>query len=536
MLVRRGYLVSEPTQNVFNQTMPCEKGLYLQGYKGSNLILAAGETTFGHNALTLSAERAGTIKQIEMPATYTGKQLFTWAQLGGKIYATNGGAPLYYDPASWEWAAVPFGIADALETASKSYLVDPLRCGALLVHMQRIFYLDMKNAQMSVSAAVNPSDSEDPSVIVGGRLTYKPSQFLWSEPGRPGAVQAFAYGTVDDGEARILNGFSTGSGPDAALVVFADRGIWLLQGYDPASRIFTTISRGVGMLAQHSLASYRNSALFLGTDNVYTWSSEGGLRALGNLERYFLGDSDVEWRPNQNAVGAVGSRWPYYMLTDPAHGTVLAIDLETEVEAVFKPAQFPNTLIGMGASGVTSKETDLIGGTRYSQLGPRMSSWSWERAGLSGLSAEWTLFGPISLDDKSEAFVRKLVVIGNTNSGTLWIRIFSGENAHMQLEDAGAYFASANGPFVWDGSIKMGGADTSDEMVLLETEATTGPMLLETNAAAPETKFPRLHPNVHRSWYVQPSVTGRTFYVAIRFEKKQEAMVISDIAIELEAA
>lgn len=533
LISRRGKLVSPPLITDLDAYTFGDQGLYVQGYRGKTLVISAWESG---DDLYLTATCSGQSVTQLVPRYARGYKKFNWAALADKVIGCNGGQVIEFDTKSFAFSVVVFSTLNALESMSSSYLLDGPRAAGCVSYQGCMVYYGLEDAQLEVSAAVSYEQLDDPSVLVevGGRLTYKKSQFLWSDPYRPDAVQAVFFRTVDDYDAVIQKCVSVGSGENAGLLIVCNRGLYLMQGYDAQTRVMTNISRSVGCPAPDTIREYMGVVYFMGQDGFYKWSMQEGLSKIGNFERLWLRQGDffgsINWYPEDTAYACIGSAFPYYVVSCPSEETLLYIDLATGTYGIHFPQEFPDTMVNLGLTGLISQNVDIISGN-YTGL----YNFDWDGAENGAGTCRWSVFGPFDLGG-TPLILNQILVKANETGGVLEFAVCSGEFPGNIIQESTLDLQQVhNGAFSWNGSVTLQHGDVNDSARLLSSGATSGYSFLSGTPKFPTTTNPKTLPSVVGWWELKPNVRGRSFYLLLRHTKDAEPLTIHALSVNLEA-
>lgn len=535
MVVTRGMLRSGPQIEMLDNSRVCDLGVYVAGYKTRSLVLTAGKANQYQRAITFTATRnTQSVTQVA-DVTSQGEDFYSWAAMAGRVYGCNGGQVAYFDPQTFAWGITTF--ATGPEATNHSYIVDPLRCRLCVVHLGRMFYAGFNSTAFNVSRAVDPNSIDDPTVVTSaGYFAYGPQHVVWSDAGRPANVQALNFVAIDDADAVIQAIVPIGSGPDAGLLILANRGMWLLQGYDAQTRVLTSISRTVGCAAPQTVRERDGVVYWMGLDGFYKWSMDSGISRVGECSRYWLREGSyfgqIEWEPQDEAVAMVGAIYPYYAVTCPRHWTTLYIDLVTGCESVLQhrvgaAVVAPSYYCGLGTSGIMSTEVDAFVGTTAG-----LYQWRWDTANTSRFY-DWTVLGPV-IPSGDEWTCDGLRITANEGGGALAVTVFAAESASPLVKDGTSptsteqLHAAHAGPFAFDSghTFLLAFGDTTDEARFLTDAATTGPSFLTHTATPPTVVWPRFVASQVGVVDLQPDVRGRAFYVALSYVKDVEPVKV----------
>lgn len=525
----RGKLRSPPLCENLDAVRASDLGVYVTGYREDVLVVTAGWVGTLRNDVQLMATLGGRTEAYDVPRPLTGLDKYTWAAIGGKLYGTHGGNVIQFDPTTFSFEPVTFAVGP--EGATRSYLLEPLRAGCVVSWQGRLWYGDLRPQSLAASAVVDPDTLTDNSPLVGGRWAYQKNHVVWSDPYRPGSVQVRSFVGLEDSDARVMALVPVGEGQDSALLIMADRGLWMLQGYDASTRALTNVTRDVGCVAPRSVVSKAGTVFWMGPDGFYRWSLSEGIARIGNFERYWRHESDMfgnlDWEPETGAVAAIGSVYPYMAVTSAKHKSILVIDLATQTGGVYSLANAPEVLTNLGTSGLMSSEMDLLVG----RLGA-LDVLRWDAPPATAQS--YTVLGPFEVNG-DQTTIKNLRVRANLNSGVLGLMLFSGEEAHNFIISSGGVLSQVNsGPWLWNGSQSMenGESDQCARFLPAATTATT-PKFLAGTADPPTTEWPRFISNVVCTWDVSVNtVVGRNFYLFLTFTPQSEPLKLYDLKVE----
>lgn len=312
LIPSRGSIVVPPMcddlelNKVANQQRFADLGLYVYGTGDDAIVITIG-TSIQTSYFTdvLGTNHSYTVGDVVYIAT-KGKQscvrslnrefgevapearLYSFRSMGRKIYFGGGTHVYRVDIQTMIPEVMEF--TTGIESQSRAYITGKLPIGHIGRFNDRMVYTLKESADMQTSIEPDVDDpllDDSAKINTDGTVHYGREQILFSDPFAPDAIQwLMALDIEDDGAAVV------GTCPwQSSLLVFTNKGLWILQGDNPSNYVLSQWSRYADCASAESITPIGDEVYWVGRNAAWK-IGEGGVQRIHALDCLFRKHDD----------------------------------------------------------------------------------------------------------------------------------------------------------------------------------------------------------------------------------------------------